>query len=249
MRLYILLSFFISCSRQFFVRACRGNEAWMLCDEYRLPEEACPGWHPTHCLADRGQCGCGDNAYRRKDGECVGYADCVPSEIKPLELLGSKHELVMVGASKSMIDSSKAKCFKTGLQWHKNGIYEHELQYEKFNKRKKWEKREISIELKVKKDNGESIIKVERAAIIKEPKKVSERLNKRIQVLYANFLCLITGHENAGGKPLCTYWVPKWALKQRNWPCQFKFNNTCDTPKHYNIHDFKKDCKRVKNDR
>ncbi|XP_072145741.1 uncharacterized protein [Dermacentor andersoni] len=110
----------------------RDNEWKIICYDYEVPEDLCPGVPATYCRKKRQRCvcGCKYGTYRRMDWACVPYRECEPRTMEPMPLLTSKEDLIMVGVSGDMYRWAPVSCFKSGFIGYKNNKLQRTIQYE-----------------------------------------------------------------------------------------------------------------------
>ncbi|XP_037499954.1 uncharacterized protein LOC119373967 [Rhipicephalus sanguineus] len=210
----------LMCSEWCIIQACKHNEHKVKC--YRhigVPGRLCPGVERWPCSGTRKRCACVDGTAQRWDSYCVPYRDCVFRTHNPEKLLSLKEDLVMVGTSTTIFNQGALKCFVSKQMEPVYYNYHRSVNY-KAKVGGRWEDRAYDLKM-ITENYGEKIIAEE----------VQDRLPYGMDcfpVLHADELCIILARLLPEGKKAeCTYWVRRSHVENRNWKCDFIFDEFC----------------------
>ncbi|XP_037525363.1 uncharacterized protein LOC119402285 [Rhipicephalus sanguineus] len=198
----------------------------------------CPQMGPKRCK-ERGEliCICQDGYWRRRyDRQCGRWRDCAKREIKHLLLVCVRETLYLVGASESIVDPKKFKCFNSTItEMYGKGCIRNFNFLEKTgaksvtkkNEETTWSRRNYTLYLKP--------VMWRRQITIQLNAMGSEYLPYYVEhyypILHANSKCIITGLLPPDQqKTDCTYWVTENDITKRNADCDWIFQNYCNSP-------------------
>lgn len=203
----------------------RANEWKVICYDYNVPEDLCPGVPATYCKKKnrRCVCGCVTGTFRRMDWECVPYRECEHRIMEPMLLLTSDEDLIMVGVSGDMYRWAPVSCFKSQFIAYKNQTLRRTIQYESG----RYGRLQSNVTLEVEMHKGGKAADIK----INPGEKPPLHVNPKYEILYATKHCIIFGTmPQPKLRTYCTYWVKKSAVKNRNWACDFILNHYCRSP-------------------
>ncbi|XP_054928531.1 uncharacterized protein [Dermacentor andersoni] len=215
--------FLLMCVERCLAQACSQNQNKHLvgCQSGgHVPGGFCPGMKPPACERSKTVCACVRGYFQRWDGHCVRYRDCVFRTFEPNKFLSLEEDLVMVGLSTSIFENGTLKCFVSSLGEPIKHSFHRLVKYEKKAGRN-WEKKHFDLRFYTSNHYGEKLLV--RDAWASLPYGM-----ERFSSVHTDDDCMILGKRPPYGKKTeCTYWVPKSAVGNRKWICDFIFNEFC----------------------
>ncbi|KAL1467434.1 hypothetical protein MTO96_042183 [Rhipicephalus appendiculatus] len=198
------------------IEACKHNEHKVKCFHHEgVPGGLCPGVERWPCSGTRKRCACIPGTFQRWDAYCVPYRDCVFRTHKPEQLLSLNEDLVMVGTSTTIFNQNTLKCFVSKLKGPVHYNYHRSVTY-----KDNWVNREYDIRI-VTEYYGERIVTED----------AQDRLPYGMDgfpVIHADLNCMLLGRLlPEGQKSECTYWVRRSHVENRDWKCDFMFDEFC----------------------
>ncbi|XP_054928540.1 uncharacterized protein [Dermacentor andersoni] len=213
--------FLLICAEWCIVQACRTTEYMFWChrNDY-IPGVMCPGVQPWQCEKSKFRCACKEGTAQRWDAYCVPYRDCVFRAFYPEKLLMLDEDLIMVGLSTSIFEKDTLKCFVSS-PFRRGSHKFHRLVKYKKKVGNQWQDMQFDLNLYTSVHYGETLLVKD--AWTSLPYGIED-----FPSLHADEDCIILGKMPPyGQKTECTYWVRRSVVGNRNWRCDFLFDNFC----------------------